>query len=165
MYELFATFPCKIFGYNASNGKAVLLTNYFNSDTLSQEQSSIGLWNPVISLVFTTSMIPIVSNQIGNPLIYNEGVIINNSSNANSFNIITDLIADNFDFTPFIIYEPSAQYRFISLQGGQELKNIDVQVFWQSKNGNFYPLRLAPNGSLSMKILFAKKISSMLKEF
>ena len=131
-------------------------------NALYQEYSTTSLWTPVSSLCFTTTLLPIVPTQLTAPLIYNELSVIQsmnntNSPNANFINQITDIILFGDQYVPSVIYNPTAQYRFISMNGSQPLNQIDIQVYWKDRYGNFIPLTLESGGSCSLKIYFRKK--------
>jgi len=156
LFELFNSFPNTYFGYNARNGMNYMINNQIanNTTAISQEYNTIANWCPIRSIVFSTSLIPIIPSQVGLPSIYNNGYLINASSNNNSFNIITDLVADNFQFSPFIIYAPTSEYRFIDLLPNQKIDSLDICVYWCDRLGNFYPILLSSNSTLTMKLLF-----------
>lgn len=158
LYELFNSFPATYYSYNAQNGMNYLINNAMANNTLTidQEYSTVSNWCPVKSIVFTSSLIPIIPSQMGQPMIFNNGILINASSNNSSFNIITDLVANDFEFSPFIMYSPSSEYRFIDLLPNQKITSIDVSIYWMSKEGILYPIMLSSNSTLSMKMLFTK---------
>jgi hypothetical protein len=99
-----------------------------------------------------------VPNQLSAPLIFAEGGIVyaNDGNNANFAQIITDFIADGGQYKPNIIYTPT-QLRLIDLYGNTPISLIDINVFWKSKLGEFYPMQLNSGGACSIKCLFTKK--------
>jgi hypothetical protein len=158
LFELFNSFPMTYYGYDAPMGKNYLINNQIinNSLNIVQESSTLANMCPIQSIVFASSLIPILPSQIGLPVVYNNGILVNASSNNNSFNILTDFVANNFDFKGFIQYAPESQYRLISLLPNQKIKDIDVSCYWMSKGGIIYPLLLSSNSTLAMKMLFTK---------
>lgn len=132
--------------------------NQYVATTVFQEYSTISSWTPVSSIVFTSSTLPIVSNQLSAPLIYKEGGIVyaDDGNNANFAQIISDFVADGGQYKPNILYIPT-QLRLIDLYGNTPISQIDISVFWKSKLGQFYPLQLNSGGSCSIKIMFSKK--------
>ena len=125
---------------------------------VNQEYSTISNWTPVSSIVFTSNTLPIISNQLSSPLIYNEGGIQSlNGNNSNFAQIITDLETNENCYKPNLIYSPTAQYRIVSMTGNSPLSNIDVSVFWKSRLGVLYPLLLMSGSSTTLKFLFTKK--------
>jgi hypothetical protein len=131
----------------------------YQATQVAQEYSTIQSWTPVSSIVFTSNTLPIVSNQLSAPLVFNEGKKIDalNGTNANFAQIITDLASGDQDYKPFLLYNPTAEFRYIDMYGNQPLTNIDISVFWKNKLGALIPLRLSSGGSCALKILFAKK--------
>ncbi len=66
LYELFSSLPATILGINSSNGKYVqIMNNYAGiTTTITQEYSTVASWNPVMSIVFTTQQLPVISNKL-----------------------------------------------------------------------------------------------------
>ena len=132
--------------------------NQYVATTVFQESSTISSWSPISSIVFSSATLPIVSNQLSAPLIYADGGIVyaQDGNNANFAQIITDFIADDSKYKPNLIYTPT-QLRLVDLYGNQPISQVDIQVFWKSKLGQFYPLLLNSGGACSIKIMFSKK--------
>nr|WPF46855.1 MAG: putative minor capsid protein [Lake Baikal virophage 14] len=124
-----------------------------------QEYSTIVNWSPVSSIVFVSNTLPIVSNQIASPVIYNENQIVTGNGNNSRFaQIITDIESNEQSYKPNLLYNPTAEYRMISMTGNRPLTNVDISVFWRSKLGNLVQLNLLSGGSCSIKFLFRKRI-------
>jgi len=124
-----------------------------------QEFSTIVNWTPIDSIVFVSNTLPIVSNQLASPLIFNENQIISgDGNNARFAQIITDIVSNENSYKPNLLYNPTAEYRMISLTGNRPLTNVDVSVFWRNKLGNLFPINLLSGGSCSLKFLFRKRI-------
>jgi hypothetical protein len=125
-------------------------------------ESTSTLWSPIESIVFTSTMMPLVFEQTGDPVKYGDSTvgIVNNTQLAFS-PIITDIALTNesaSDYRGFVQYIPSAEYRMASFQRSKSgISNIDVQIFWKSRlNGQLYPV-LMPNGSsVSLKMMFRR---------
>ena len=125
-----------------------------------QEYSTITNWTPVSSIVFVSNTLPIVSNQLANPAIYNESILLTgNGNNAQFAQIITDIESADQSYKPTLLYNPTAEYRMISMTGNRPLTNVDVSVFWRSKLGNLTQLNLLSGGSCTLKVLFRKRES------
>lgn len=129
-------------------------------------ESTSSLWSPITSLVFTSTLIPVYAEQVGAPIVYGEGNDnTNNNQSTNAFQpIVTDIALplDNAaNYRGFIEYVPSAEYRMAAFTSSrQELRNIDVQVYWKARlDGNLYPLRMFNLSSVSIKMMFRKKAS------
>nr|WPF46709.1 MAG: putative minor capsid protein [Lake Baikal virophage 10] len=129
---------------------------------INQEWDTTPLWTPVSSIVFTSATFPIIPNRLSPPQAFTNGVLVNLNPNANNSNfaqVITDIITGDLCYKPTLIYEPTAEYRLIDMVGNTPLTNINIQVFWKSKLGNFVPFRIATGNSCTMKLLFTKKSS------
>lgn len=123
-----------------------------------QEFSTIDLWTPVNSIVFTSNTIPIISNQLSAPLLFNDGRVSTGLGNNSNFaQIITDMATNQQVFKPNILYSPTAEYRRIDMTGNRPLTDIDINVFWRSKIGVLVPFTLASGASASIKFLFERK--------
>jgi hypothetical protein len=125
-----------------------------------QETSTTANISPITSLVFTTNTLPIQTNQISTPLVYNNNQIINYAgNNSATANIITDLVSDTGTYSPNLVYTPSAEYRLITMYGNAPLINLDISIFYKIRNGSLVPFRLQSGGSVTMKLSFLKKSS------
>jgi hypothetical protein len=176
LYNLFGSFNSIRNGYTLTNGKnfQILVIDFggFNTYTLTdnitgvtyevieiiQEYSTISAWSPISSIVFTSNTLPIVSNQISKPTVFVEGTSLGSYGNNSNFQqVITDLVTDSGFYKPNLVYNPTAEYRLISMTGNIPLTNIDISVFWKSRVGTLIPFKLASGATCSIKILFTKK--------
>jgi hypothetical protein len=181
LYQLFSSFPVYIESISATFGRNLQIqTNSFggsnvvgfpfvaptyNAIQVFQEFSTISLWTPVKSIVFCSSTLPIVATQVSQPIeIVNGNFIGSNGNNSNQAPIITDFLADGGIYKPQIIYEPTAQYRLVSLQGNRPIYTIDISVYWKDAFSNLIPFRLTAGSGSSIKILFSKKASRNYKD-
>jgi hypothetical protein len=78
--------------------------------------------------------------------------------------IITDIALDTAAggadlWRQFIYYTPIAEYRMTDMSPSkQELRNIDIQVFWKNRlDSQLYPVYMYNLSSVSIKIMFRKK--------
>ena len=125
--------------------------------------STSTLWSPISSIVFTSTVLPIIPEQVGTPIQLGFGNDNASNPSASDFApIITDIaLANNRadDYRGFIAYNPTAEYRMVSLTASkQELRSIDIQVFWKNRLDNrLYPITMFNLSSVSIKIMFRKK--------
>ena len=157
LYALLSTLPASI--VHQSNGKDFQINNLISDDPtlLTQEYKTIELWNPVSSIVFTSNMLPIYQSVTAPLQVYIDGNLSNNNTSYHFLNIMTDFIANDMLFTPYIQYAPSI-YRFLNLKPNASIRNIDLQVYWMNKNtGQLKPLYLVPGGSCSVKLFLTKE--------
>tara|TARA_R110000850_G_scaffold32972_1_gene90339 strand:+ start:44 stop:1324 length:1281 start_codon:yes stop_codon:yes gene_type:complete len=181
LFSLFSSFPSRKTRYEALQGAVfqMLVTNFGGSNQISypvtgsltavpptavlftqvfQEYSTIQNWCPVSAIVFTTSTIPVIPNQLSSPLIFAEGNILTNTSgnNSNFQLVLTDLESGELCYKPNLQYSPTAEYRRISMTGTSPLTNIQLSVFWRNKLGNLVPFYLGSGSSATVKFLFTK---------
>lgn len=129
-----------------------------------QDYPSTGtLWSPVASLVFTSTLLPLKKENTAKPVILNQ----NNTANTNSPSafepIITDFVIDQQieraeGWRDFTLYEPSAEYRMVSMTAShEEVRNIDIQVFWKYRlTGELIPLTMFNCSDVTIKMMFRK---------
>lgn len=128
-----------------------------------QEWSSIDLMTPINSIVFTSNTLPLVLNQQSANQSKNktDSYLPNTKGSLNQHILtITDLMSNQQGYRPNILYVPSGQYRYITLQGNQPLNQIDINVFYQLKTGELIPFMLTNGGTASIKLLFEKVVLS-----
>lgn len=174
MYDLFSSFSSTYLGTDAPNGKNFLINCYnngFNTWKVSssgityvqvqQEYSTAPLWNPVKSIVFSTSLMPIIPELDSAPAIYNGGSGFTSSgNNSNITNILTDLevpLTLGYETKPTINYAPQSEYRFTDLFGTNPVSSINITVYWKDKFAVLHPFQLASGGTANVKILFRSK--------
>ena len=190
LHQLFAGLPTFFLGYSTDTyafpGTAVpdvigdrnfqIKTNNNNySNTLSvnnngttqkyiqafQEINSVGLWNPVAAIVFTSTTLPIHPTLTSPPKIYNNnstGLV--GAGTTNLTNILSDFeiaISNTNQYRPEISYAPPGEYRLIDMYSNSNLNKIDLNVYWKDRYGNLKPMRLQPGCAASVKILFRHK--------
>ncbi len=169
MQTMFHSFPYYRYSNNESTRQYKLRCNsayginitslYQNTNQfvkITQETSTVSEWCPVSSIIFTTSTIPVFPNQLSNPVALDSGqIVMFQDPNASVFSsIITDLAVDESLFRPSVLYSPEAEYRMITLIGGNEIRNLEISVFWKDKLGRIREFYLPAGGSASLKIMF-----------
>jgi hypothetical protein len=126
-----------------------------------QEINSVGLWNPVASIVFTSTTLPIHPTLTSPPKIYNSNSTgLAGAGSTNLTNILSDFeiaISNTNQYRPEIAYAPPGEYRLIDMYSNSNLSKIDLNVYWKDRYGNLKPLRLQPGCSASVKLLFRHK--------
>ena len=127
-----------------------------------QEYPSIAMWNPISSIVFTSTALPIVMSQSSPPEIYNDtgNIITGSGNNSQIIPLISDFVVPlttGLEYKPNVNYSPVAEYRLIDLLGNSPINNVNFSVYWKDKYGNIIPFQLSSQCSSSLKILFRKK--------
>jgi hypothetical protein len=176
LYQLFSSLPSVIVSHTSSYGLNYKITtnnfkgysktsittdNTTDTDSLMVygEFPTIYLWNCVTSIVFTSSNLPIVPANTSNPALTREGEPIVFNNQPNTRRIVTDLVAGD-SYKPYLVYSPSAQYRYIDLTQGSPLRDIDIQVYFLDRQGQLNPFKLNSGGTATIKILFEKIVKS-----
>lgn len=174
LFNLFSSFPFVIDSIDSTSGKnaRIIMSGFgganivlypptapiYTALQIVQEFSTISLWTPITSIVFTSNTLPIVANQVSAPLLFFNGQKLSTSgNNSNIAQIITDFVANDGIYKPSITYIPTAQYRLVSLVGNTPLYNVDVEVFYKNRVGEFIPFRLGVGGTATIKILFTRR--------
>jgi len=129
---------------------------------MSQEVSSIALWNPIASIIFASSLLPIQATQTSLPkdVGNSNNNFTGNGNNSNLLSAITDFtiaVDGNNQYRPMIVYNPAAEYRLIDMHSAMNLNKIDIIVYWKDTFGNIHPFELRPGCSANVKILFKRK--------
>lgn len=120
-----------------------------------QQYSTIAYWFSLRKILFVTNTIPIIRE-------YTPAYNPNGSQNgvANSLPILTDF-TPNLEFTnqprSIAYYYPAGQYRLVDMIANTPLQKIDLQIFWEDKFGNIFPLVLSINQQANVKIGFFRK--------
>lgn len=184
LYGLFNSFPAEYLGYrgvvDGKNfqliipvvGAVNLLTitpvqptpvppatfTTYRAIALYQEISTIANWSPITAIVFTSNTLPIQSNQVSTPLVYDDAQTVTfGGNNSNIANIITDMVTDNGQYRPNIVYTPRAEYRLVTLYGNRPLFNVDLSIFYRTKTGELIPYRINSGEAVTIKLAFLKK--------
>ena len=132
------------------------LSTTSNFAQISQEYTTVPMLNPIESIVFTSTTIPISPEQSGSPLIYDETQNISSSKNNMIISSITDFQSTNAQYRSYISYQASI-YRFIDLFGNKALSAVDLTCYYRLKSGQLMPFKLVSGASCSLKYLFRKR--------
>lgn len=128
---------------------------------VSQNWNSTSTWSPVRSLVFVSDRLPINSEIVVAPTIFNDLTTYNDqTSNFVPKKIITDF-GIPFDFAHdargYLTYTAILR-RWISLSGRDRIREIDFKLFFLDRyTSNFVPILIPNNSDVNMKILFKRK--------
>jgi len=130
-----------------------------------QDYSSTGsLWSPVAGIVFTSTLLPLKKEFSATPIKLGTTNVAGSTSSPAAFDpTITDFVIDQQvekaeGWRDFTLYEPSAEYRMISMNAShEEIRNIDIQVFWRYRlTGELVPLSMFNCSDVSIKMMFRK---------
>lgn len=146
-----------------TNWDPIILTGL----SMSQESNTLYLWNELRTILFTTGTITVRNEAV--PLLNAAGQV--QQVNNNSLKILTDFEPQSASptsggsFKNYFQFYPQGPYRLLDLTGTRELSYIDFQIFWQNSLGVIFPLLIPPNQSVSVKIMFMKKSSTLNNEY
>jgi hypothetical protein len=170
LYQLFNTLPTIKMSHDIENRNylVILEDNLVNNVVLKdgqkfiyskQEKSTITCMTPIQSVVFTTSLLPVVETILSEPQIYinNQPNLLFPSTLENREKVITDMISDEFSFKPTLLYVPQSEYRMVSLFHMEYIREIDLFVYWRDHYGIAHEFFLSPSDFASIKIMFRKK--------
>jgi len=125
--------------------------------------STSSLWSPISSIVFVSTLIPILNEQSGEPIAFGSNNITNAGQSQSAFQpIITDIsipLESADGYNQLIQYVPTAEYRLSSMSNSpQEVRNIDISVYWKNRlDNNLYPITMFNLSSISIKIMFRRR--------
>ena len=183
LFGLYPTLPVKYLGYEnvllgknflfeprnaGSGGNVVKLTPYpvptlpipptYYASIIYQDSSTVANFSPIVAIVFTSNTLPIQPNQVSTPLVFNNNQqVVLGGNNSDFANILTDLVSDTGQYKPNIVYNPTSEYRLITLYGNRPLFNIDLNIFYRNKFGQLIPYRINSGEAVSIKVAFLKK--------
>jgi len=126
--------------------------NYIQMTT---EFSSSFLWNPVVSIVFTSPYFYIVQEIEGKPFI--SGINPNPPvNNANVLNIIYEYFLGR-RADPVVSNFPKAEYRLTGVFGIQPESEMNIETYWKDEFGVLHRFFIEQGAGMNMKLLFRKK--------
>jgi len=127
-----------------------------------QETTSIALWNPVASIAFASSLLPIIPTQTSIPRDVGgqHNYLSSSGNNSNLLPILSDFsiaVDATNQYRPMVEYNPGAEYRLLDLNSTTNLNRIDIIVYWKDRSGGLHPFLLQPGCAASVKLMFRRK--------
>jgi hypothetical protein len=132
------------------------------------EYSPVPMWNPIMSIQFTSNLLPNLPSYVTAQLPYNDiqsNGLVSSGNNSQITDMITDIqvgLVSGSEYKPSVLYVPKGQYRLIDLQGNQPILNVDFKVSWKTKYGQVVAFRLGAQCGANLKILFRRKRFDLL---
>ncbi len=120
---------------------------------------AITSWNVAKGFYFRSNNIPVRYEILPNNSLTTSGQpLINN-------NVSSQPIICNFDFAytgsapkPLVAqYVLQTPYKVIDIIAPESMRTLDIQVFWYDKYNVSYPLIIAPNDAMSIRLVFQEK--------
>ena len=159
-----ANYLIKVFNKKGGAGNNYVATTAtagppYNAIFMEQPYSTGATMCPIQSLVFTTTLLPVLPQLVSIPRVLsnNNGSI---GQNDNLSNEITDLVVNlttGTEYFPNVLYLPTAEYRLIDLQSNSPLYGVQISVAWKDVYGITHDFYLQNGCSCSLKIMFRKK--------
>lgn len=172
LYTLFSTLPYITLqsGLKQLNIRDLIINNVtlellfdttYSGIFMTQDSTSTPCINPISSIVFISSQIPLVKELSNPPQILNSLGVTNVSSNNNqSTPIVTDFqvgLSNGNSYKNIIEYVPQAEYRLIDLIGTSPLNTVNLNVYWKDKYGTLHPFLLDSGCWATIKFMFRRK--------
>lgn len=123
---------------------------------------------PIESLIFTTSLLPVLPSLLGVPALFSGNSGVSNQDNNNIINTVTDLVVNlttGSEYLPNVIYEPTAEYRMLDLQSNAPLTSIQISVVWKDIFGQVHDFYIQNGCQASLKVMFRKKAYNNIVPF
>lgn len=140
------------------NTETINTVNYY---VMHQENTTLPILNPVQSIVFTTSLLPIQPSLTQPPVVFGDNIgIFTNGNNAGISPIITDFevnVSALNTYKESIQYNPTGEYRLFDLYGQTPCDALEIQVYWKDIYGILHPFKLNTGCSCNIKIMFRRK--------
>lgn len=125
-------------------------------ETQSYETTST-IFCPVSSIVFISNAMGIRSEYLGSTQVLSQQVNATQSSN-NIENSIADIslpLDNSNDYNSCIAYQAGI-FRFSDIFT-ENIRDIDIKIFWKSKLGVMYPVMLSDGCGMNLKMMFERK--------
>lgn len=140
----------------------------FDAFKMAQSYSTGPIMCPIESLIFTTSLLPVLPSLLGVPALFSGNSGVTNQDNNNIINTVTDLVVNlttGSEYLPNVIYEPTAEYRMLDLQSNAPLTSIQISVVWKDIFGQVHDFYIQNGCQASLKVMFRKKAYNNIVPF
>jgi len=134
--------------------KMIVVKNNFNNEIqigtdeyykMSEEYSTLFLWNDLQKILIETDTIPVVNELLG-------------SQTNKTQKIITDFEPlSQINDRSMIQYYPQGPLRFYDMISNYPMTNMNVKIYWADKAGKTYPIYLNSTDNLTIKLYFKRK--------
>jgi len=153
----------------AGEGDVSVVVGENYSYILSQDYPSISILNPISSIAFSTSRLPIQPTQEAKPLIVGGTSLygINDGENNDFSPIINDFSIYNengYAYKPSVYYTPGSEYKLNDLFGSNPIQHVDILCDWIDIYGRKHQMFLESQNSAEIQLLFRKKTFQTIKK-
>ncbi len=132
--------------------------------TMTSDYSPVPMWNPVSSIIFTSSLLPIKISMSSVPAVYNSNsfdqTYAQNGNNSQVTNMLSDIqvgLVSGNEYKPSVLYVPASEYRLIDMLGSNPINQASFGVSFKTKFGVVIPFKLGAQCGANIKILFRRK--------
>lgn len=136
-------------------------TNFYMTTS---EYSPVPMWSPIQSIVFSTTLLPVVPSLTTAQLPFNVFNGSNGSQSTGNNSQISNMLSDiqvglvsGSEYAPTILYVPSSEFRLIDMNGTTGIRSASFSVAWKTKYNQVIPFRLGAQCGANLKILFRRK--------
>jgi len=166
MFRFLQAFPTRRIGSNQIDGKdiRIMVQDYKNNSydathyIIRQQCASLSDWDDMTSIIFRSASIPIRSEYTSN----GGGINVRTTDNP-SQPILNDFVqypVESGNLRGTLLYNPTAEYRWINLTGDGDLRQIKVTPYWADRYQNLHNVYIRPDEQISMKIIFQRRVKN-----
>ena len=123
-------------------------------------ESTSSLWSPVASIVVGTQFITVREEYSGTPITIGSGNLGSNASSGSFQKVLLETpieVLPQSSWRGLIFYEQKVEKLSSLGMSKEDLKNLDVQIYWRNRLTNsLTPLTLYNGGSANIRVLFKK---------
>jgi len=153
---------------SAGNASSQILESAFPSGVVGSQyvvlvqdyESTSSLWSPVASIVIGTQFISVREEYSGTPITLGNGNLGSNASTGSFQKVLLETPLDLLPQTGWrglLSYTPKVETLSSLGLSQEDLKNLDVQLYWRNRLTNsLVPLTLYNGGSANIRIQFKK---------
>jgi hypothetical protein len=128
------------------------------------DYSPVPMWNPISSMIFTSSLLPVSMSMTTVPNVYNSSpydtTYSGSGNNAATTNMLSDIqigLTTGTEYKPSVLYVPGGEYRLIDMLGSNPINQASFGVAFKTKYGQVIPFKLGSQCGANIKILFRRK--------
>lgn len=123
-------------------------------------QSTSSLWSPVASIVIGTQFITVREEYSGTPITIGSGNLGSNASTGSFQKVLLETpieVLPQESWRGLLYYEQKVDKMSSLGMSKEDLKNLDIQVYWRNRLTNsLSPLTLYNGGSANIRLLFKR---------
>lgn len=147
---------------NFTNTETVGGINYLKME---QFYSTTQLISTFTNIVFQTDRIPVSGEYLTSTQKDQNNLLISSTGSNVTRHIITDFEPiDSIQNNSNIQYFPQGPLRYYPLNNDEEMRTVDVKIFWEDHENRLFPVYLAPGDIATVKLQFRRRKEILLRE-